>query len=139
MKRKKHIKEITRKDWQNEIQDEIVQFLDDIDTIGLTDEQLKGVEKYTNFLKLRLFNRAENFKVTVEIALQNDSLVEDIISEAYYERICLGEYEIEKMKDIVEQNINGKFVRTESLAADMRLNDFMASLNENPYQLQLIA
>lgn len=139
MKRKKPIKEITRQDWQNEIQDEIVQFLDDIDTIGLSEDQLKEVEKYTNFLKLRLYQRAENFKVTTEIALQNGSLIEDIISEAYYERICLGQYEIEKMKDIVEQNINGRFVKTESLSEEIKLDEFLTCLASNPYQLQLIA
>lgn len=49
------------------------------------------------------------------------------------------EYLEGKMIDILEISRGGQFVPTNSLAEQIKLDDFLASTYDNPYQLQLIA
>jgi len=139
MKSKKQPVKITRHTWKTEAEDEIIRLLEDIDTIGLSEDNLQEVEKYIERFKIRLIEAIDTFKITAEIALENESLTEDILDEIYFGHAVASEYEIERMKDIVESENKGSFVRAESLAEQIKLDEFINELNENPYQLKLIA
>lgn len=75
-------------------------------------------------------------KQKVATALQIDS---DFTDEFMY---CLDEYKmsadsVDKCIKIAETK--GRFIKTDSLAQEIRVNEFLEYLAANPYQLKLIA
>jgi len=129
----------TRQDWKNEIENEIDLLNEDIDELDLPEEMVLAIEKKINKFKERLNEAIDLFEVTPEIAVENDTFLENMLDQVYWNKIPAGVYELDRMVDIIEMNRGGQFVPTDSLAEQIKLDEFLASIANNPYQLQLIA
>ena len=133
----------TRQDWKNEAENEIILLQEDIDEIadefGLSEAAILGIEKLINKFKGRLNEAIDLFAVTPDIAMETDDFKEDFLRAIDHGEIKANEDDIERMVSIVEENKSGQFVPTESLAEQIKLDEFLASTCNNPYQLQLIA
>lgn len=133
-----------RKDWKNDAENEIMTMQEEMDELadelGLSEETILRLEKIVDKFKGELNKAIDLFEVTPQIALQNDTeFFETFLDDVYYNRVSVNETELDRMNDIVCERVNGTFVKTDSLAEQMRLEAFLAELHENPYQLKLIA
>lgn len=138
-KNKKQPPKPTRQDWKNEAENEIVLLLEDIDTLDLPKDTVLAIEREIAKFKVRLNEAIDLFEVTPEIAVQTDDFLENILDQVYFNKIVAGEYDIDRMQDIVISNRNGLFIHTDSLVQEMKVEAFIQELQENPYQLKLIA
>jgi len=129
----------TRQDWKNEVENEIELLQEDIDELDLPEEMVLAIEKKIAQFKERLNQAIDLFEITPEIAVENDTFLENMLDQVYWDKIPAGVYELDRMVDIIETNRGGQFVPTESLAEQIKLDEFLASTANNPYQLQLIA
>lgn len=129
----------SRKDWQNDIEDEITTLLEDIDTLELPAEMVKELEKYIDRFKVRVNERIEQFTITTGMVEAQEDLFSDILYECGMDRFSFSEYDIEQMIEIVQDNKGGTFVKASSIPEQIRLEEFMNSLISDPYQLRLIA
>ena len=144
MKKKHVIKPDGRKDWKNEADDEIILMQENMDELadelGLSEETILRLEKIVDEFKERLHEIINLFEVTPEIAMQTDDFMENFLDEIYYDRIVAGDYDIDRMIEIVKDNkTDCEFIEIDSLVKRIKVDEFLAEMNENPYQLKLIA
>lgn len=129
-----------RKDWKDEAENHIINLQDEIDSLELPAETNAALQKLFGNFKLDLNKEIDLFEVTPAIAVQNNScFVGDILEEIDNGKISLSDEERETMVEITYKNIDGQFVKIGSIAEQMKLDDFLADLEANPYQLKLIA
>ena len=130
-----------RKDWKNEAEDEIILLQESIDELELPEQTVLALEKLIDSFKVRLNQTIELFTITPEIAFEEKEILEDMLTEIYYNRYTPTEAEIERMKDVLEDNGKslGYWIKAESIAEQMKVEAFMQELTANPYQLKLIA
>lgn len=131
-----------RQEWKNETENEIIMLQEDIDELELPKQTVLDIEKLINKFKERLNDAIELFAVTPEIANQTEDFTENFLDEIYFDRIVIGESDIRRMIDIVESTRTGNggiFIKIDSLSEQLKVESFLADLQENPYQLKLIA
>lgn len=133
-----------RKNWKNECENEIMTMQEEMDELadelGLSEETILRLEKIVDKFKGELNKAVDLFEVTPQIALQNDcDFLETMLDEVYYERLPLSEPERERMIDITCDGKGGQFIKINSLTEQIKLDEFLNELAENPYQLKLIA
>lgn len=133
----------TRQDWKNEAENEIILLQEDIDFLsdefGLSEAAILGIEKLIDKFKGRLNEAIDLFAVTPEIAVETDDFTYDFLRAIDFNEIKATEEDTERMVSIIESNKGGQFVPCESLAEQIKLDEFLESTTANPYQLQLIA
>lgn len=136
-----------REEWKETAADEIITLQEDldecIDGLDLSEDTKKMIEKAVDKFKERLNDAIGLFEVTPKIAADETYFTENFLDAIYFEEgIVIGESEINRMVDIVTSNRTGKggiFFQVENLAQEMRIEQFLEELKENPCQLKLIA
>jgi len=141
MKKQTKYEKNLRHEWKSEAEDEIILLQESIDELELDEKTVLELEKLINKFKVRLNDTIELFKLTPEIVFEQDDILEDMLTEVYYNRYTANEAELDRMKDVLEDNNKGLgyFIKAESIAEQIRVEAFIDELNENPYQLKLIA
>lgn len=140
---KKAVLTDSRKDWKNDVENEIMTMQEEMDELAdelnLSEETILKLEKIVDKFKASVNEAINLFTITPEDAAKDEYFVGNLLDEIAYERIAIGPSELEQMIDITNVNCRGKFVKTDSLASEIRLKEFIETLEENPYQLKLIA
>ncbi len=126
-----------RKQWKKEAEDEIITLQEDIDMMELPEDKAKELEALIQNFKQRLDSTISLFEITTEIAIDEDCLLENMLDEVYYGRAIANETEIERMIDLTSEK--GVFIKINSLAERIKVEEFIEELTVNPYQLKLIA
>jgi len=126
-----------RKQWKKEAEDEIITLQEDIDMMELPEDKAKELEALILNFKQRLDSTISLFEITTEIAIDEDCLLENMLDEVYYGRAIANETEIERMIDLTSEK--GIFIKINSLAERIKVEEFIEELTVNPYQLKLIA
>ncbi len=126
-----------RMNWKDEAANEIDLLNESIDELDLPEEMVLAIEKKINEFKVRLNDTIDLFDVTCDIAIDTDGLLESMLDEIYYGRAEANDEEMERMIDLTSDK--GIFIKIESLAERIKVESFVEELNENPYQLKLIA
>ena len=133
----------TRNEWKQLAEDEIIlmqEKMDELaDELGLSEETILRLEKIVDEFKGELNTVIETATITPEMVFAEKELFSDCLTELYYERQSPSEYEIEQMVDITCQEKGYTYIKAESLAEQMKLDEFLIEFAENPYQLKLIA
>lgn len=132
-----------RQEWKEDIENEIITLQDEIDIAfeGMeVNESVKAmIENAISEFKYRANLVIDGFKVDTDIAFAEKDLFENMLEKVYYNEHPANDYEVERMRDIVEDNIGGQFVEAKTMAEQIKLDEFIESLRENPYQLKMIA
>lgn len=141
MKKQTNYNKDLRKEWKSEAEDEIMLLQESIDELELDEKTVLELEKLIDKFKVRLNNTIELFALTPEIVFEQDDILEDMLTEIYYNRYTATDAEIDRMKDVLEDNGKslGYWIKAESIAEQMKVEAFMDELTVNPYQLKLIA
>jgi len=126
-----------RKEWKDEAENEIDMLNESIDELDLPEDMVLAIEKKINEFKARLMDSISLFEITTEIAIDEDCLLENMLDEVYYGRAIANETEIERMIDLTSEK--GVFIKINSLAERIKVEEFIEELTVNPYQLKLIA
>jgi len=73
----------------------------------------------------------------IRLGIGADGLLENMLDEIYYGRATANDEEIERMIDLTSEK--GVFIKINSLAERIKVDEFIEELTVNPYQLKLIA
>src|SRR5262245_6221317 len=127
----------SRNEWKDQAENEIITLLEKIDDLELPEDKVLKLEKLVETFKRELNTCIETFSITPEmIAIQDKGeLLTDLFDAIYYERIQVSESDIDRLKDIIEDNTSGqgfKVIKIENLAQEIRFEEFEQSLIDNP-------
>lgn len=137
-KSKKKLQLSSKTEWKEAVENEMDDLQYAIDRIDLPEDAVLEIEKIINIYKERIGWAIDAFKVTCEMALNEDELLEEMLFEVRYGgKHIAGERAIDIMIDITSDK--GVFVKADSLAERMKLDEFIEELTANPYQLKIIA
>lgn len=133
---KKQTKQVTdlRHEWKSEAEDEIILLQESIDELELPENTVLELEKLIDKFKVRLNDTIDLFNVTPKIALADNDFFEDCL----WEVDKISDAAIERMQTEIEYR-GYTVIKAESLAEQIRVEEFISQLNDNPYQLKLIA
>lgn len=143
MKKKATPKQKTdyRADWKDEVDTEIIELKDDIDNafegLEIDKSVIEMVQKAVKDFQERTNKAIDNFTISKEMVFDTDDLLDDCLWEMEIGNKKASDTEKERMIEITKGN--GEYVHVESLAEQIRLEDFLTTLRDNPYQLKLIA
>lgn len=126
-----------RSEWKDEIGEELDKFKDGINSSKFTPEIEAAMFEMVRKLRIEINEKIDSLIVTPQIAADQKDFTEDFLFDIWIGKIPVGEYDLDKMRDTVCEQTSSVFIKAESLAEKIKVEDFIQELKENPYQLKM--
>jgi hypothetical protein len=126
-----------RSEWKDEIGDELDKFKEGITSSKFTPEIEAAMFEMVRKLRIEINEKIEGLIVTPQIAADQKDFTEDFLFDIWVGKVPVDEYDLDKMRDTVCEQTSSVFIKAESLAEKIKVEDFIQELKENPYQLKM--